>query len=63
MTFDCGFSDCQNMVCVSTKLHVPPKHRKVIYYRTYKKFNDDTFKKDLSYVAFHVSEVFGDIDD
>ena len=27
ITFDCGLSDCHNMVCISTKLHVPPKHR------------------------------------
>ena len=63
ITFDCGLSDCHNMVCVSTKLHVPHNHRKVIHYRSYKKFNDDTFNDDLISAPFQVAEIFDSVDD
>ena len=63
ITFNCGLSDCHNMVCVSTKLHVLPQNRKLIHYRSYKKFDENKFCADLISAPFHVSEVFDDIDD
>ena len=65
ITFDCGLSDCHNMVCVSTQLHVPHNNRKVINYRTCKNinFNDDKFHEYLSSAPFQAAEIFDNIDD
>ena len=63
ITFDCGLSDCHNMVCVSTKLHVPPQQKKRVHYRSYKKFNEEKFCNDLASAPFYVSEIFDDMDD
>ena len=34
-----------------------------IIYRSYKKFNDQSFQDDVGHIPFHVTEVFDDIDD
>ena len=55
LNIDNGISDFHNIICFSTKLHVPRPIKQRIVYRTYKNFNEDTFK--------NVGEIFEDIDD
>ncbi len=61
--FDNNLSDFHNLVCFSTKFHVPKFNRHAITYRSYKHFNDDKYLYDLSTVPFHVCEIFDSVDD
>ena len=36
---------------------------KTIYYRSYKKFDDETFINDVQNIPFSVCDVFDDVDD
>ena len=60
---DVELSDFHNMVCWATKSYAPMKTERVILYRSYKKFNESEYLKDLSLAPFHVSEIFDDIND
>ena len=59
----CGFSDWHNIVGCVTKIHMPRQHPTRIFYRSYKKFDDEQFCRDISYIPFHVCTIFDDIDD
>ena len=59
----CSLSDFHNFTCVATKLHTPHTSPKTIYYRSYDKFNDDTFINDVQNIPFSVCDVFDDVDD
>ena len=59
----CSLSDFHNFTCVATKLHTPHTSPKTIHYRSYKKFNDDTFINDVQNIPFSVCDVFDDVDD
>ena len=48
----CSLSDFHNMTCVATKIHKPHISPKTIYYRSYKKFNDETFTNDVQNFPF-----------
>ena len=49
--------------CVATKLHKPYIAPKTIYYRSYKKFDDEIFLNDVQNIPFWVSDIFEDEDD
>ncbi len=52
------------MVLATVIIWCASRHKKQIHYRSYKNFEDDKFTIIAwSYVPFHVSEVFDDIDD
>ena len=59
----CGYSDWHNLVGCVTKLKVPPQRPRTVHYRSYKNFDQNKFKKDVSLIPFHVSEVFDDVND
>ena len=59
----CSLSDFHNFTCVATKLHTPHTSPRTIYYRNYKKFNDDTFMNDVQNIPFSVCDVFDDVGD
>ena len=40
------------MTCVATKLYKPHFSPKTIYYRSYKKFDDETFINDVQNIPF-----------
>ena len=63
LNIDNGISDFHNITCFSTMLHVPRPIKQRIVYRTYKNFNEDTFKNDISTAPYHVGEIFEDFDD
>ena len=58
-----GLSDFHNLVCFSTKICVPRKSKDFIYYRSYKHFDINEYKKDISSAPYHVGEIFDDLDD
>ena len=63
LNWNCGLSDWHNLIVISTKLKMPRPSKSVITYRSYKKFNTENFSRDISYIPFHVLDVFDDIDD
>ena len=60
---DVGFSDYHNLVAFSTKLHLPRLAQKVISYRSYKRFDEEIYRRDFSSAPFHVGFIFDDFDD
>jgi exonuclease III len=58
-----GISDFHNLVCAATKMHAPKNLARKIMYRSYRKFNNDAFVRDLSYAPLDVCNVFDDVDD
>ena len=58
-SYDNNLSDFHNLVCFSTKFHVPHQKKRKITYISYIHFSDDKYLDDLSKVPFHVSEIFG----
>ena len=58
-----GLSDFHSMVCFATKMAVKQRKTKTVTYRCYKKFNDDKYMQDLSFVPFHIADIFDDIND
>ena len=58
-----GISDFHNYISAATKINGPSNEPKVIYYRSFKKFNNDIYLKDLQEAPFHVSQIFDDVDD
>ena len=63
LNIDIGLSDFHHIVCAATKMHVPRRKSRVITYRRYKDFNENSYLKDLSTAPLHVSEIFNDPDD
>ena len=51
------------MVCFATKMAVKQRKTKTVTYMFYKKFNDDKYMQDLSFVPFHIADIFDDIND
>ena len=60
---DIGLSDYHNLVAFSTKLHLPRLAQKVISYRSYKHFDEEIYKRDISFAPFHVGYIFDEFDD
>ena len=59
----CGVSDWHNIVGCLTKISYEIKKPQKIRYRSYKSFNEPSFKNDISQIPRQVCEVFEDIDD
>ena len=45
------------------RINRPTNEPKIIFYRSFKNFSEDRYKKDLEDAPFHVSQVFEDVDD
>ena len=63
VNFNCGLSDCHNMIWVSLKESCNPIEKKKVTFRSYKNFSEAELNADLSRVPFHVAHIFDDIDD
>ena len=59
----CGYSDWHNLVGCVTKLEVPPKKPLKITYRSYKNFNEENFRHEVSCIPFHICSIFTDVND
>ena len=58
-----GISDFHNLVAFNTKMHVPKLGRRRNKYRTFKTFDETSFKHDIEMAPYHVGEIFDDFDD
>ncbi len=63
VVFDTGLSDFHNIICVCTKVYVPWEVPRKIVYKSFKSFDENKYKEDISMTPFHVSYVFDDPDD
>ena len=44
-------------------MHVPKNTDRLIYYRSYKHFDETSLKRDLDIAPFHVGDIFDDVGD
>ena len=58
-----GISDFHNYISASTKMKCPTDEIKSIHYRSFKKFSENKFIKDIESAPFHVSEIFDNAND
>ena len=63
LVFDTGLSDFHRLICTSTKLHAPKRVPRNIVYRSFRNFDEVSYKEDIEKIPFHISKVFDDIDD
>jgi hypothetical protein len=63
LNIDIGVSDHHTIVLAATKMHAPKADKKVIYYNSFKNFNEDDFLADLTCAPFQTGLIFDDIDD
>ena len=56
-------SDCHNLVCGVTRVNAPKFVPRKIFYRSFKKFDNDKYINDLKLIPFNVCSVFDDPDD
>ena len=60
---DTGLSDFHCLLCTATKQQVSKLKSNTFQYRTYKHFNEELFLQDLTYIPYHVTEIFDDVND
>ena len=58
-----GLSHFHNLVGMATKVSFPRVDKSMITYKSYRKFDDDIFQRDIAHAPFHVAEIFDDLDD
>ena len=63
INFNCGLSDCHNMVATTFKENTVSTKRQKVNFRSYKNFQEAEFIQDLHRVPFHISTMFDDADD
>ena len=63
LNFNCGLSDCHNFVLACTKLQHARFRPKLVTYRSYKKFNEENFKYDISCIPYQILDVFDNVDE
>ena len=55
---DTEMSDFHNLVCTSTKFHVPQLKSTTFKYRSYKHFNPKSYTDALSHIPYQVVDIF-----
>ena len=63
LNIDIGISDFHHLTLACTKMHVPRSSLPKFQYRSMKSFNENDFLTDMSYVPFHVCNIFDDPND
>ena len=63
INFDCGLSDCHNMIAACFKESCISNKRQQVTFRSYKNFQEAEFTRDLHRVPFQVATVFEDAND
>ena len=61
--FDCGLSDCHNMIAVCFKENSISNKRQKVTFRSYNSFEEASFTQDLHQVPFQVATIFDDAND
>ena len=60
MNFNCGLSDCHNII--ATSLRESCNKIEKVTFRSYKNFDEAQLNEDVSRVPFHVAHIFDDVD-
>ena len=63
VNFNCGLSDCHNMIATSLRESCKKNEKKKVTFRSYKNFDEAQLNDDLSRVPFQVAHTFDDVDD
>ena len=63
LVYDTGLSDFHKMICINSKAHAPIRVKRKIHYRSFKKFDENKFCEEVSYIPFHVASIFDDVND
>ena len=63
VNFNCGLSDCHNMIATSLRESCNKTEKKKVTFRSYKSFDEAQLNDDLSRVPFQVAHTFDDVDD
>ena len=63
LNINTGINDFHKLIACSTKMHVPRNIYRLINYRSYKHFDETSFKHDLEMATFHVGDMFDEVDD
>ena len=56
-------SDFHNVIGAATRRYAPARKPYQIHYRSFRNFEDTTFKNDITAAPFHVAEIFDDVSD
>ena len=60
ININCSLSDFHNIVCAAPKLQCPPESDRKLFYRSYRKFNEESYTEDLQNMPLSVCDVFDD---
>ena len=63
LNFNPGLSDFHHCITAATKVHAPLFKPRMIMYRSYKHFSEESFKDDIENAPLHVCDLFDDVDD
>ena len=63
MVFDTGLSDFHKMITVSTKLYAPRRIPRKIIYRSFKNFDELSYREDIKNAPFSIAHIFEDAQD
>ena len=63
LNINIGISDFHHLTMACTKMHVPRSSLSKFQYRSMKNFNENDFLTDMSYIPFHVCDIFDDPND
>ena len=63
LNINTGISDFHNSIAYSKNMHVSRNESRLICYRSYKHFDEASFKQDLDVAPFYVGNAFDDVDD
>ena len=63
INFDCGSSDCHNMLATVFKETSISNKRKKVNFRSYKNFQEADFIRDVHQSPLHIADIFEDVND
>ena len=63
INIDTGISDFHNLTGIVSRAYAPKSQKRMIKYRSMKKFKTEEYMRDMNFVPFHVCDIFDDVDD
>jgi hypothetical protein len=63
ISVDTGLSDFHCLLCTATKIQLSALKPTTFKYRSYRKFDNESFSNDLAMIPYHVTEIFDDVND
>ena len=63
INIDTGRSDFHKLTGIVSRAYAPKSPKRMIKYRSMKKFKTEEYMRDMNLVPFHVCDIFDDVDD